>query len=311
MILKKPSNDNFYKLEYFKTNSARKAWKNIIENFSNDKELNILLPSYIGRSPKEGSGIFDPIIESKTNFDFYPLNEKLDPEFDAIKKMLLSKKYNLILLVHYFGLRISNWDEIVKLCRDNNLIIVEDCAHYFNYNLYDNYELSDFSIYSLHKFFALNHGGLLISHLESNKFNINRDYLDSSLIDFHVENYDLRKIISKRRDNYIYLYEKLHKETEIKVFKKLNSHDIPQSFPILVDSDIRFDLYLYCIDNSMPIISLYHTLIDEINVKNFSTSFNISKCILNLPVHQNTSFEDLDKLVYRIKEGIKLLKKNI
>lgn len=47
---------------------------------------------------------------------------------DAIKKKV-SQKTRAIILVHFAGILSSEIDAIVKFCRENNIFLIEDCAH--------------------------------------------------------------------------------------------------------------------------------------------------------------------------------------
>ena len=52
----------------------------------------------------------------------------------------------------------------------------------------------------------------------------------------------------------------------------------------------------------MTTVSLYYQLIKELNIEDFPISFNVSKEILNLPVHQDIEFEDIGFITTKMKE---------
>lgn len=54
--------------------------------------------------------------------------------------------------------------------------------------------------------------------------------------------------------------------------------------------------------NTMTTVSLYYQLIKELNIEDFPISFNVSKEILNLPVHQDIEFEDIGFITTKMKE---------
>ena len=63
---------------FFYTKSARAAWSVIIEKYRVENATGtILLPSYIGWSANEGSGIFDSVHNSGLNYEFYSLTFEL------------------------------------------------------------------------------------------------------------------------------------------------------------------------------------------------------------------------------------------
>ena len=70
MIRKSPYNNNNCSLGLKFTKDARTAWGNIIGSLTSSLEVSILLPSYIGRNDKEGSGVFDPVLDYNTEFEF-------------------------------------------------------------------------------------------------------------------------------------------------------------------------------------------------------------------------------------------------
>lgn len=50
-------------------------------------------------------------------------------------------------------------------------------------------------------------------------------------------------------------------------------------------------------DAGFGAVSLYHTLIDQIRENEFPASHQISRRILNLPIHQDAQEEDLHEMV--------------
>jgi hypothetical protein len=74
MITKKATIKDKFRREWEYTESARDAWSQIIEIYKkNNPNGKILLPSYIGWSANEGSGIFDSVVKSGLDFDFYSM----------------------------------------------------------------------------------------------------------------------------------------------------------------------------------------------------------------------------------------------
>ncbi|SNR75939.1 aminotransferase class V-fold PLP-dependent enzyme [Lutibacter flavus] len=285
------------------TNSAREGWEIILRNLNPNSK--ILLPSYIGITEREGSGIFDPVVKIGVDYDFYLLNDDLSLSISEIKRQLEKQEYDLILLVHYFGFKLKNVNSIINLCKQYNVITVEDCAHLYNYNLYDFSKVglnSDFIFYSLHKNFPLNDGGAFIqNNLNLKRPNVSTIKLKSN-ISFKISKYDSIAIAKKRIENFIYLENLLVGIPCLRSLKKIGSEDIPNSYPIIVENGLREKLYFWLLDNNMTVIALYYRLISPLNKKEFKSMKAISDSILNLPVHQDITKSDLFNLTEKIKE---------
>lgn len=95
--------------------SARNAMSALLQAMVNRGLINeVLLPGYIGWSPREGSGIFDPINSiAGLNRQYYKMKEDLSiDQEDLFTKASNSK--TVVLLVNYFGFRDENICEIVR-----------------------------------------------------------------------------------------------------------------------------------------------------------------------------------------------------
>ena len=105
MIHKSASDKSRYNTRVSFYNSAREAWSKILQSKIKNTAPRALLPSYIGITDREGSGIFDPILETNCTYDFYELNDDLSANLNSIQTKLNSNSYDFILVVHYFGFR--------------------------------------------------------------------------------------------------------------------------------------------------------------------------------------------------------------
>lgn len=98
---------------------------------------------------------------------------------------------------------------------------------------------------------------------------------------------------------------------KITVLKEKLQGVVPHSFPILLpDRNIRDQLYFQMNEEGYGVISLYHTLIDEIESP-FTIEHKISSRILNLPVHQDAEKEDLGNMIDRMFTIINDYNKNV
>ncbi len=78
----------------------------------------------------------------------------------------ISKKTKAILLIHYYGKVARNLKEIIQISKENNLLLIEDCAHSLGAE-YDGQKIGiygDFSIYSLTKNLLNFGGGVLVTN---------------------------------------------------------------------------------------------------------------------------------------------------
>ncbi|MCU7995610.1 DegT/DnrJ/EryC1/StrS family aminotransferase [Shewanella glacialipiscicola] len=300
MISKSAYNTKANKLGLQFSSNARTAWGHIINSLSKDKKVTLLLPAYIGRNDKEGSGIFDPVLEYDTNYEFYKLNEDLSVDILDLINKIKSGCIDVILVVHYFGFCRSDMNVIQKLCKDNHVILVEDCAHAFHLGrtnqVLGNY--GDFSFYSVHKYLATASGGVLKTNNPSIKLpNFDGDKKMEYTVLESYSNSNFQEIARIRRDNYLFYCKHLKTNNHLEIMFNLEVDDIPQTFPIKIKNGLRERLYFFLLENDMPTVALYYRMIEELSSVDFPTSFAISDQILNLPVHQDTNESDILKLV--------------
>lgn len=285
------------------TRSARAAWKHILSHVAVKSPFKILLPPYIGITDREGSGIFDPVTETQTPFDFYELDERLTVDLDSLESKLAEGKYRVLLLAHYFGFCRTDLVRLRALCDKYAVYLVEDCAHALNFHP-ANSSLGthgDFSVYSIHKFLPMQKGGILRINKASLgiKDVITQDALESDFIQQYA-GYDLQRILDKRLENFQSLYKMLKGLPGIQVMYDLQRNDVPHDFPILVSNGLREKLYFSLLDMGVPTTALYYRLIDEIKAQGFDKMQKISNNILNLPIHQDVERTDLKRMAEKI-----------
>lgn len=305
IIEKKQKDKNQFVFNWSYFNSAREGFKHILQS----KELSgkkILVPSYIGYSSREGSGVFDPIRETKTKYIFYNLDRYLNINVKDLKKKIKENQNNIVFIIHYFGFIDRNLKAIKQYAREYSMIIIEDFAQAF-YTFWLNPVIDfDYAIFSIHKLFPVNSGGMVIGKKKIK----NRSRIGNTK--YNLFNYNIVGIIQKRIENYNYILRKLRKRSDsfkIVVLKEKLHGAVPQTFPILFhDGKLRDKLYFQMNKEGYGLISLYHTLVDEID-DSFKIEHEISNRILNLPVHQDAEKEDLGHMVDRMFEIIRNYRK--
>lgn len=305
MITKSPSDKDSFVKDMFFTSSARAGWRLLLESLHIEKDYKILLPAYIGYTQREGSGVFDPVVQTQTEFDFYTINSNLSFDLNEIEQKFSRNKICLLLVIHYFGFCNNNMIDIKRLCSNYNILLVEDCAHAFQLGL-ENHDLGnygDFSFYSIHKYLPTQTGGIL----QSNNSDIElltipkEDYVSIDVIEQYAKTKFI-EVADRRRDNYKLYIELLNEVQAIKIFYSLTEDVIPHNFPILVNNSLREKLYFYLEDNGISTIALYYRLIDQINEFAYPESHKISNSILNLPVHQDITEKDIHFICSKIIE---------
>lgn len=266
MIEKSPVDKQKFIKNLLFTSNARAAWEHILFSLKSTKDVKVLMPSYIGYTDREGSGVFDPVQNQNAQAEFYKLNEDLTIDINHFKESLKNKKFDCALIIHYFGFCRNNMQEIKKICQKNNVVLIEDCAHAFHLHdkdaLVGNY--GDFSFYSLHKYLPTNSGGVL---KKNNDNSILKSLAIEKKIDIqdleHYANSDYTEIAKKRRDNYSFYEKYICKHCDVQVMYELMPNDIPQTFPILIknvleinENDLISELAVNSIKNVIDYLQL-------------------------------------------------------
>lgn len=98
---------------------------------------------------------------------FYPVDEKLNPDFVETKK-LITQRTKAFLSVNYFGFP-QSFEEIRTFCKESNLIFIEDNAHGFLSRTHDILlgSFGDISVFSFRKtLYTFNGAALVINNQE-------------------------------------------------------------------------------------------------------------------------------------------------
>lgn len=103
-------------------NSGRSALMAILNSLGLEKNDEVLLQAFTCNAA------VNPIIWSKLEPVFVDCNEEtLNIEIEDLKRKITSRS-RVVTVQHTFGLP-AEMDEILEICRKNNLILIEDCAH--------------------------------------------------------------------------------------------------------------------------------------------------------------------------------------
>lgn len=302
-IEKTAKNIENYRKKLIFYNSARQGFSEILNALKSKYEkYTLLLPAYIGYSPNEGSGIYDPVIENKIDHFFYPIDEKINIKVEEFKRCIEKVENQLVvLIVHYFGYVDPNMDKLIEIARQRDAIIIEDCAHALYTDYIDNMcgSFSDISIYSLHKMLPYQNGGMV-------RMNTKKLKLESTNINYNIMEYELSKIAKKRKENAKRIEKELKEVRGITILRPTEQYksQTPQTYPIIIDNVDRNDMYHTLNNEGYGAVSLYHTMIEPLKKEEFKITQEVSKKILNLPVHQDAEIDKIIKMCNRIKEII-------
>ena len=263
----------------------------------------VLLPSYIGVSPHEGSGVMDPVRALGANAIFYRLDGELQIDFDDLKAKLQSHLPRLLLLIHYFGRPDPLLAEAAAVGREAGCVVVEDEAHAMLSDLVGGIcgRAGHAAFYSLHKLLPLSGGGLLVAGPELSEQALALAAESARLpADFEPWwDYDLLGIAAARQRNTAWIRSAVGKLAGLArpLWPVIAPGVVLQTFPMVLERGDRNRVYEELNGQGLGVVSLYHTLIPEIRAEEFPASWALSRRILNLPVHQDASIEALAELV--------------
>ncbi len=312
MISKEPENEKNHTKNYYFAKSARDTFSHILKQIFADTNKKILMPAYIGETDKDGSGVFDPVRETKVPYDFYKIKKDLSANMEDLVPKINSGKYKAVLIIHYYGFVQNNLEDLCTLCKENGVILIEDCAHSF-FSTFKGRNIGswgDLSLFSIHKIIATSDGGY---------FKINNNRTGVTEISFTNQNISPSTLEQFIRTDYekINLIRRLNYQKYINILKNIEGIQllypeipdgvIPLNFPIIVENGLREKLYFKLIEKGVITCALYYRLIEEISRKLFPISYEVSASILNLPVHQDISLLDIDYIILKLKESIKEL----
>ena len=288
--------------------SARSGFEYLLEKIMIEESSVILMPGYTGESVREGSGVFDPIRHTKVNYMFYKLNRDLSVDMEDFRVKIKGPNIKAMLLIHYFGFPQTSLCDIVDLCKKSGVILIEDCAHTITsiFNGRRLGEFGDFSFFSIHKLVPTKAGGFLQINNEEyySLFDSKVENIDSSDLSQYVRT-DFDAASAIRCENYNRYLDALCWSSPYFdiLYPTLQSGVVPLNFPIVIKNYSREKLYYELIDKGVITVSLYYQMIAELPKEEFSISYSISNSILNLPVHQDISEED----IYFINKQLKTI----
>lgn len=298
-ITKSAENPCRFRRRSFPFDSARSALENYMQFVGMSQDDEVLLPAYIGWSSREGSGVFDPITQLGVRYSFYRISSQLQIDIEDAKVKLQARRPKLLLVIHYFGFPDPGVQELCDFAHANGSLVLEDEAHAMLSDRVGGIcgRAGDASIYSLHKLLPFTYGGRLV--LNTCALRGNRETLQEIDRALSYDDYDLFSIAQRRRDNAAHLLTLLESANlpVQPLYADLPTGVVPQSLPILIKAGSRDELYCRMNSAGYGVVSLYHTLVNQIRPDEFPESHHLARHIMNLPVHQDIDPGELPRLV--------------
>ena len=306
LIEKNPSDPRISRTTTLFYDQARDAMYDLMAAMMKEGKLeHLLIPAYIGWSPKEGSGIYDPIVklaQSGLTHSFYRIDSLLNIDIEDLHQQIKqnSTRIQVLLVVNYFGFYDSHLQEIIRIAHEAGVTVIEDNAHGLYTHLRSGGIEADATFFSLHKMLPFKAGGsLIVKNKELSALSLNG--LTEDKTNYKPWLYDLGMIARVRRENYNYLLKIIHTKDHSGSFDILYDdlplEVVPQSLPILISKGNRFAIYERMNEAGFGVVSLYHTLIEPLQNPSFSESLALSGRILNLPVHQDVDTDLYEEMI--------------
>lgn len=265
----------------------------------------VLLPAFIGWSPNEGSGVFDPVGDLGLEADFYDLHGDLQVDVADFERRLSAAAFDVVVLIHYFGRTQSHLVRLTEAARSRGALVVEDLAHGFftARTAGPAGRTGDALMYSLHKMFPFPDGGVVVYRSLSavRRQRSTRPELAARLLD-----YEWVAIGERRRANFLHITSMLRERADPArvglLWPDLGPDDVPQTLPVrLIETD-RDQVYRSMNAGGFGMVSLYHTLIPQLRARLDMVS--LSRSIINFPVHQDVRVDQLETLVEAFRRAV-------
>lgn len=306
-IAKKAEIQTHFRRSAFGFSSAREGFRYLMSAYGVTSGNTVLLPSFIGWSAREGSGVYDPVASICAEPVFYRMHENLLIDAEDVQRKIRERKPNVLVLIHYFGYPDPNAARLAAYARERGVLVLEDEAHAMLSDVVGGVSgrSGDAVIFSLHKMLPFCEGGVLLlnqSIPQGVRTQIETSTDRSELLPFWE--YDVYSIALARRRNAEYLINGLAGLAGRVglLFPGFPPGVVPQTLPVIIQKKNRDELYFEMNAAGFGVVSLYHTLIDSVNEREFPESHALASRIMNLPVHQDVKPEQLTAMLDKLRE---------
>lgn len=312
MISKGPVSATRHRLLIGATQNARSAIQCFVESIECDRQVRVLVPAYFGWSPNEGSGVMDPLLRAGAEVLLCRVDRNLRVDMVAYSELLARYSPDVVMLIHYFGWKDPNLDQLVQEANAAGSIVLIDEAHsLLSCLLTERPAGVSASAVSVHKSLPCP-GGLLVQ-VEQKQWGVRSSamsalqssLLQSSLLQSPLfqSGYDLPAVAGRRVRNAQVILDQIHNEDLVEtLYKEIPSGVVPLNVPILVPPNKRQGTYLAMNELGYGVVSLYYKLGPGIDPIKHSDSFWLSERMINLPCHQDVDFAEIPLMLSALKE---------
>ncbi|MCZ7438590.1 DegT/DnrJ/EryC1/StrS family aminotransferase [Micromonospora sp. WMMC241] len=277
-----------------------------------DERRGILLPSFIGWSAHEGSGVFDPVTELGLDPGFYELTPDLAVDVSSLQARLAERRYDVVVVIHYFGRTERAIDRIRTLTDRHGALLLEDLAHaWFTHALGGPAgRTGEVSLYSLHKMLPMPGArGGMVTYRNPDRLTGQRETAPEMAR--HVLDHDTVGIARRRRENFRALTGLLAALPESGdafelMWPELDADDAPQTLPVRIlgtGRENRDHVYTEMNRAGFGMVSLYHTLVEHLREQ--PTMAHLARHVINFPVHQDVAPADYPALVDGFRRALR------
>ena len=286
--------------------SARDAFGAFLEAADITGDATVLLPAFVGWSANEGSGVFDPVRRLGLGYRFYPMTDTLRIDGARLAEILTEGRTRVLVVIHFFGYVDPEMAGVVALARRHGVLVLEDEAHAMLTDLVGGASgrEGDAAVFSLHKLLPVPDGGMLVFNDPEHPLRARVPPGDAREV--QLWDYDLHRIAARRVDNARVAAEEIGALGRgdlcgeiTPLWDSLPAGVVPQTYPVVVEHVSRDALYFAMNEAGFGVVSLYHTMVAEIDPDAFPAAHRLARRILNLPVHQDA---DADRILDMVAE---------
>lgn len=275
------------------THDARSAIELYLRNLEIPR-LRVLVPAYYGFSPRDGSGIWDPLARLGATTSHYRLDRHLTIDVSDLERKLESESPHVVIVVHYFGWPDPRVSQVVELTKRYAVRLLEDEAHSLLTCLARNGSgiFGEASAISINKSFN-EPGGLLIYNDCSEAAPAAGEFV-SELTTLDLANEAGRR----RRDAHQLMDAITGSGAPLKLLRTdLPSTVVPHNIPVLVPRYARQTVYETLNAAGFPVACLYYRLGPGIDPEHFIDSRWLSERLVNLPLKHPVADERLVEMI--------------